>query len=69
VLIGSASFFDAFDALTIAQVLPVLPPLWRLSGAETGLLISIGYLGQLVGALLFGSPRSEVGCSRWSSQS
>ncbi|MCE0768482.1 MFS transporter [Pseudonocardia kujensis] len=53
VLIGTATFFDAFDALAIAQVLPVLTPLWGLNGAQTGLLISVGYLGQLVGALLF----------------
>lgn len=54
VLIGTATFFDAFDALAIAQVLPVLVPLWKLSGLEVGLLISIGYVGQLLGALLFG---------------
>jgi len=54
VLIGTATLFDAFDALTIAQVLPVLRPLWNLSGPEIGLLISTGYLGQLVGALFFG---------------
>lgn len=53
-LIGTATFFDAFDALTIAQVLPVLRPLWHLSGPEIGLLISTGYLGQLFGALLVG---------------
>lgn len=54
VLIGTATFFDAFDALAIAQVLPALVPLWKLTGPEVGLLISIGYIGQLVGALLFG---------------
>jgi MFS transporter, putative metabolite:H+ symporter len=52
-LIGTATFFDAFDALVIAQVLPVLVPLWGLDGGQTGLLISMGYLGQLVGALAF----------------
>jgi MFS transporter, putative metabolite:H+ symporter len=54
VLIGTATFFDAFDALTIAQVTPVLKSLWHLNGPEIGLLISTGYLGQLVGALLIG---------------
>lgn len=52
-LIGTATFFDAFDALIIAQVLPVLVPLWGLDGGQTGLLISTGYLGQLIGALAF----------------
>jgi putative MFS transporter len=54
VLIGTATFFDAFDALTIAQVLPVLRPLWGLNGPEIGVLISAGYLGQLFGALMIG---------------
>ena len=53
VLIGTATFFDAFDALTIAQVLPVLVTVWGLNGGQVGLLISVGYLGQLVGALFF----------------
>ena len=53
VVIGVATFFDAFDALTIAFVLPVLAPLWKLQGPQIGLLISAGYLGQLAGALLF----------------
>lgn len=54
VLVGTATFFDAFDALTIAQVLPVLAVLWKLTGPQIGMLISIGYLGQLLGALFFG---------------
>ncbi len=32
VLVGVATFFDAFDALAIAFVLPVLAPLWKLGG-------------------------------------
>lgn len=53
ILIGTATFFDAFDALTIAQVMPVLVTAWALNGGQVGLLISVGYLGQLVGALFF----------------
>ncbi len=53
-IIGVATFFDAFDALTIAQVLPVLVPLWGLTTPQVGFMISTGYLGQLVGALFFG---------------
>jgi len=52
-VIGVATFFDAFDALAIAFVLPVLAPLWKLSGPQIGFLISAGYLGQLAGALFF----------------
>lgn len=54
VIIGVATFFDAFDALAIAFVLPVIAPLWKLTGPQIGFMISAGYLGQLVGALLFG---------------
>lgn len=54
VLLGAATLFDGFDALAIAQVLPVLVPLWKLSSPQVGALISVGYLGQLFGALFFG---------------
>jgi MFS transporter, putative metabolite:H+ symporter len=54
IIIGAATFFDAFDALAIASVLPAIVPLWKLSPPQIGLLISAGFLGQLVGALLFG---------------
>jgi len=53
-IVGSANFSDAFDALTVAYVLPVLIPLWRLNEAEIGLLISVGYVGQAIGGVLSG---------------
>lgn len=61
VIIGIATFFDAFDALAIAFVLPVLVPLWKLTAPDVGLLISSGYLGQLVGALAFGWAAQRFG--------
>ena len=54
IIVGVATFFDAFDALAIATVLPVLVPLWKLTPPQIGVLISAGFLGQLIGALLFG---------------
>ncbi|MFL4968735.1 MAG: MFS transporter, partial [Xanthobacteraceae bacterium] len=54
IIVGVATFFDAFDAIAIATVLPVLVPLWKLSGPDIGFMISAGYVGQLIGALLFG---------------
>ena len=54
IIVGVATFFDAFDALAIATVLPVLVPLWKLTPPQIGLLISAGFLGQLIGALFFG---------------
>lgn len=53
-VIGIAAFFDAFDALAIASVLPVLAPLWKLSPADIGLLIAGGYVGQAIGSAGFG---------------
>jgi putative MFS transporter len=61
VIVGSATFFDAFDALSLAFVLPVLVPLWGLSPGQIGSLISIGYLGQFAGALLFGALADSIG--------
>jgi putative MFS transporter len=54
VIVGSATFFDAFDALSLAFVLPVLVRLWQITPAQIGWLIAIGYLGQFAGALIFG---------------
>jgi putative MFS transporter len=54
IIVGVATFFDAFDALAIASVLPVIAPLWKLAPTQIGWLISAGFVGQLIGALLFG---------------
>jgi putative MFS transporter len=54
IIVGVATFFDAFDALAIATVLPVLVPMWKLTPPQIGVLISAGFVGQLAGALLFG---------------
>ena len=49
IIVGVATFFDAFDALAIATVLPVIVPLWKLTPPQIGFMISAGFLGQLVG--------------------
>ena len=54
VIVGTATFFDAFDALAIAFILPAIIPLWQMKPADIGWLISMGYVGQLVGALVGG---------------
>lgn len=60
-IVGIATFFDAFDAVAIAYVMPVLIPLWNIAPTQVGLLISIGYLGQLIGAIFFGIFAERVG--------
>jgi putative MFS transporter len=61
IIMGSATFFDAFDALSLAFVLPVLVRLWGITPVQIGWLISVGYLGQFAGALVFGSMAERYG--------
>lgn len=61
IIVGTATFFDAFDALTIAYVLPVIVPLWKLNPGSIGTLISAGYVGQLIGALVGGALAERIG--------
>lgn len=61
ITMGSATFFDAFGALTIAFVLPALIGAWKLQPAQIGAMISVGYLGQIVGALFFGWLAERIG--------
>jgi putative MFS transporter len=58
---GACSFFDAFDSLTLSYVLPVLVVLWQLSPADTGFLISMGYVGQVLGAWGFSWWAERIG--------
>ena len=51
VIFGTAWFFDAFDSLSIAYVLPVLIGMWKLEPAQIGQLIAIGFAGQLIGSI------------------
>ena len=54
-------FFDGFDALAIAYVLPALIPLWHLTFPQIGTLISAGYVGQLIGSIFFGWLAERIG--------
>jgi MFS transporter, putative metabolite:H+ symporter len=59
--LGVAIFFDGFDALTTAYVLPVLIREWHFAPANAGYLISIANLGQALGALFFGWLAERIG--------
>jgi putative MFS transporter len=61
VVMGSATFFDAFNALSIAFVLPILVPLWHITAPEVGIMIGASYVGQVVGALAFSSAAERYG--------
>jgi MFS transporter, putative metabolite:H+ symporter len=61
VVMGSATFFDAFNALSLAFALPTLIRLWHITPKQSGLLISASYVGQLAGALAFSVLAEKVG--------
>src|SRR3954467_11925648 len=61
IIIGSATFFDAYTVLVIAFAMPSLVEEWSLTPAWIGLILSAGYLGQLIGAVLFGWVAEKIG--------
>jgi MFS transporter, putative metabolite:H+ symporter len=61
VIVGIATFFDAYTVLAIAFALPQLVVEWKLTPTEIGMIISAGYIGQLFGAILFGSLAEKIG--------
>jgi putative MFS transporter len=61
VIVGIATFFDAFDILAIAFVLPALIREWHLTTGQAGLLISAGFAGQFIGAFVLGILAERIG--------
>jgi putative MFS transporter len=61
VILGVVIFFDSFDSLAIAYVLPVLVRLWHIAPERIGGLISIANFGQALGALTFGLAAERFG--------
>src|ERR1700748_2089688 len=60
-IVGIATFFDAYTILAIAFAMPQLVSEWNLTPAEVGLIISAGYVRQLLGAVIFGSLAEKIG--------
>ena len=61
VIVGIATFFDAYTVLAIAFAMPQLVTEWKLTPAQVGMIISAGYVGQLFGAVIFGSLAEKFG--------
>src|SRR3954471_2653024 len=61
IVIGSATFFDAYTVLAIAYAMPVLAQEWSLTPGQIGAIISAGYVGQIFGALFFGWLAERIG--------
>ena len=60
IVIGSATFFDAYTVLAIAYAMPVLAREWNLTPGQIGQFFA-GYLGQFFGALFFGWLAERIG--------
>lgn len=60
-IVGMATFFDGYTTLSIAYALPILAHNWHLTHSRIALIISIGYFGQLIGALFFGWLAERIG--------
>jgi putative MFS transporter len=61
VILGVAIFFDSFDSLAIAYVLPAIAPAWHIPPSSIGGLISVANFGQALGALTFGWAAERIG--------
>jgi len=62
--LGAGTFFDSFDALSIAVVLSLIVNSLGFGLAEAGVIISVGYLGQWVGMFLVGALADRLGRRR-----
>jgi MFS transporter, putative metabolite:H+ symporter len=60
-LLGLLMLFDSWDSLVIAFTLPVLIGQWGLSPVQSGALVSAGFAGQFVGAIVFGAIAERYG--------
>ncbi|HWN31652.1 MAG TPA: MFS transporter, partial [Pseudonocardia sp.] len=60
-VLGTGTFFDGFDAISVAVVLAAIVGHFHLSIGTAGLIISAGYLGQFVGALVVGALSERIG--------
>ena len=54
IILGFGTFFDAYDTLAIASALTVIFSSLHIDFVTTGMLIGAGYVGQFIGAVLFG---------------
>jgi putative MFS transporter len=60
-ILGGGTFFDAFDALSIAVVLTLVISAFGLDFSEAGLIVSAGYAGQWLGAVVVGALADRIG--------
>ncbi|GAB7202528.1 hypothetical protein OS12_39700 [Dickeya oryzae] len=61
VVVGLSTFFDAYTVLAIAFAMPQLAAEWGLNATDIGMIIAASYVGQLFGAVFFGSLAEKIG--------
>ena len=57
----SRDVFDGYTVIAIAYAMPILVREWKLDPQQTGLILSAGYLGQVLGAIFFGWLAERIG--------
>jgi putative MFS transporter len=60
-LLGLLMLFDSWDATVIAYTLPSIIGEWKLTPVAAGWLVSAGYGGAFIGAILFGAVAERFG--------
>ncbi|WP_431910323.1 MFS transporter [Amycolatopsis thermoflava] len=63
-MLGAGTFFDNFDLISLSIVLSAVAVNLHLDSAAAGLLISVGFLGQAIGAIGFGLLSERFGRKR-----
>ena len=61
ILVGLGWLFDAMDTGMVSFVLATLGAEWQLSPKELGWIVSIGFVGMALGAVLSGSLADRIG--------
>src|SRR3982750_5022813 len=61
VILGLIMLFDSWDSIAIAYVMPSMTKEWGIGPAIAGTLISAGYVGQFLGAILLGALAERLG--------
>lgn len=65
VVAGVGWVFDSMDTGLIAFVLPLLIKEWGLTGAQAGMLGSIGLVGMALGAVIAGTIADRIGRKKY----
>lgn len=63
-ILGAGTFFDSFNAISVAVVLTTIVKHFHISIGTASLIVSAGYLGQFIGALAVGALSERIGRRR-----